>query len=268
MGDTLSEIKAFFKFAIFVKNIVSKLPTFRMLKSLFGPLIGRKKLLYISLPSIYVKCPNGQNVQPYRKRGSMPGGVRTDLPWVRPHDSNAASNIKVLFSDFAGEINIVPDEDIDGGMIRENLVCIGGQSNWVFEQFVIKQNYILPLEYRIAQNKRFDGFYNLETDESYESRDRHYSYGLLAVVRNAKAYNKRIVFVSGLDADATLEIAITLRDNLRRIYQRAKSVKLLRSDFCCICRFKRTRDRQVPLIFDDVFIWKISDKTSPQRNAT
>lgn len=264
MGDTLSQIKTIFKIAIFVKNIVSRLPTFWMLKSLFGPLIGRKKLLYISLPSIYVKCANGKNVQAYKKRGSMPGGVRTDLPWVRPHDSNAASNIKVLISDFVGDLNIVPDENIDREMIRENLFCIGGQTNWVFDQFVIKENYLLPLEYRIDQNKRFDGFYDLEMNESYESRDRNYSYGLLAVVRNTQAYNKRIVFISGLDADSTLEITIMLRDNLRKIYQKAKAVKLLRSDFYCICRFKRTGDRQVPLIFDDVFIRRISDKTTSQ----
>lgn len=268
MDATLSQIKVFLKIAIFVWKIVSRLPTFWKLKSLFGPLIGRKKLLYISLPSIYIKCTNGQNVQAYKKRGSMPGGVRTDLPWVRPHDSNAASNIKVLFSDFVGDINIVPDEDIDREMIRENLVCIGGQTNWVFSQFVIKENYLLPLEYRIDQNKRIDGFYDLEMNKSYESRDGNYSYGLLAVVRNTQAYNKRIVFVSGLDADSTLEITITLRSNLRKIYQQAKAVKLLRSDFYCICRFKRTGDRQVPLTFDDVFIRRINDKTRSQRNAT
>ena len=134
----------------------------------------------------------------------MLGGVRTDLPWVRPHDSNAASYIKVLFSDFVGDIKIVPDEDINDRMIRENLVCIGGQSNWVFEQFVINQNYLLPLEYRIDRTNGIDGFYNSEINQSYESQDRHYSYGLLAVVRNPQAYNKRIVFVSGLDADSTL----------------------------------------------------------------
>jgi len=262
MGVTLSEIKAFIKFSIFIKNISTKLPTFWMLKSLFGPFIGRKKLLYISVPSIYVKCPNGNAVQPYRKRGSMLGGVRTDLPWVRPHDGNAASYIKVLFSDFVEDIKIVPDEDIDDRMIRENLVCIGGQSNWVFEQFVINQNYILPLEYRIDRNKVIDGFYNSETGQSYESQDRHRSYGLLAVVRNPQAYNKRIVFVSGLDADSTLEIARTLKDNLNKIYQKAKSVKLIRSDFYCICCFKRTGDPKIPLIYDDVFISKISANTS------
>ena len=229
-----------------------------MLKSLFGPVIGREKLLYISLPSIYVQCTGGQNVQGYKKRGSMPGGVKTDLPWVRPHDSNAASNIKVLFSGFVGDVNIVPDEDIDKEMIRENLVCIGGQTNWVFWQFVINENCLSPLEYRIEQSKGFDGFYDLEIKKSYESRDDNYAYGILAVVRNPQAYNKRLVFVSGLDAHSTLEITMTLKDNLRKIYQKAKAVKVLRSDFYCICRFKRTGDRKIPLTFDDVLIRRIT----------
>ena len=173
------------------------------------------------------------------------------------------SYIKVLFSDFVGDINIVPDEDIDNRMIRENLVCIGGQSNWIFEQFVINKNYISPLEYRIDKNKGIDGFYHSNENQSYESSDKVYSYGLLAVVRNPHAYNKKIVFVSGLDADATLEIARTLKDNLNKIYQKAKSVKLNRSDFYCICRFKRTGDRKIPVIYDDIFISKISANTSP-----
>jgi hypothetical protein len=177
--------------------------------------------------------------------------------------------MSVLFSQFVGKIEIVPDEDIDREMMRENLVCIGGQTNWVFEEFVIKQKFLFPLEYRIDQKERFDGFYNLKTNESYESRDPKYSYGILAVVRNTQAYNKRIVFVSGLDAIATLEIAITLRDHLRTVYQKARSVRLHRSDFYCIWRFKRRKgDPKVPLIFDDVFIGKISNKTSLQRDAT
>lgn len=260
MDVTFSEVKAFIKFSIFIKNILTKLPTFWMLKSLFGPLIGRKKVLYISLPSIYLRCPNDNVVQPYRRRGSMPGSVRIDLPWIRPHDSNAASNIKLLFSDFVQEIKIVPDEDIDNKMIRENLVCIGGQSNWIFEQFVMTNNYILPLEYRIDQNKKKDGFYNSMINKSYESDDKNYLYGLLAIIRNPHSYNKRIVFASGLDADATLEITRALKDNLIEIYRKAKSIKHRRSGFYCICRFKRTGDRKTPLIYDDVFVNNISVK--------
>lgn len=261
MEVTLSSVMNFFKFILFIKNILSKLLTFWMLKSLFGPFIGQKKFLYISLPSIYLKCPMGNAIQPYRKRGFMHGGVRTDLPWIRPHDSDAASYIKVLFSDFVGSINIVPDENIDNRMIRENVVCIGGQSNWVFEQFAINNNYLSPLEYRIDQKKGIDGFYNLEMNQSYESNDSNYSYGLFAVIRNPHANNKRIVFVSGLDADATLEIAISLKDNLYKICQKVRSVKTRHSDFFCIYRFKRTRDPKSPLIYDKVFISKISDKT-------
>jgi len=264
MGLTYSDVKAFIKIAVFIKNILSKFPTFWMLKCLFGlPLIGQKKLLYISLPSIYIKCPNDVAAQAYRRRGTMHGGVRTDIPWVRPHDSDAASYIKVLLSDFVGDIRIVSDEDIDDSTINENLVCIGGQSNWVFEQFVINNDYISPLEYKINQNKGIDGFYNLSQNQSYESSDKDYLYGLLAVVRNPHAYNKRIIFVSGLDADATLETAKTLKDNLKKIYQKAKSVKHRRSGFYCICRFKRTGDRTIPLIYDDVFINNISDKKRP-----
>ena len=53
MGVTLSEIKAFIKFSIFIKNILTKLPTFWMLKSLFGPFIGRKRF-YISAPPLFM----------------------------------------------------------------------------------------------------------------------------------------------------------------------------------------------------------------------
>lgn len=258
--ETVSVVKNSIKFVLFIRNISTKLLTFWMLKSLFGPFIGRKKFLYISLPSIYLKCPMGNAIQPYRKRGFMHGGVRADLPWIRPHDSDAASHIKVLFSDFVGSVNIILDENIDNGMIRENVVCIGGQSNWIFEQFAINNNYLSPLEYRIDQKKGIDGFYNLEMNKSYESNDSDYSYGLFAVIRNPHANNKRIVFVSGLDADATLGIAISLRYNLYKIYQKLRSAKIRRSDFCCIYRFKRTGDLKSPLMYDKVFISKISDK--------
>ena len=190
----------------------------------------------------------------------MPGSVRIDLPWVRPHDSNAASNIKLLFSDFVQEIKIVPDEDIDNKTIRQNLVCIGGKSNWIFEQFVMTENYIFPLEYRIDQNKSKDGFYNSKINQSYESDDKKYLYGLLAVIKNPHAHNKRIVFVSGLDADATLEITRALKDNMIKIYRKARSVKQRHLGFYCICRFKRTGDRKTPLIYDDVFVDTISVK--------
>jgi len=188
----------------------------------------------------------------------MLGGVRTDLPWVRPHDSNSASYIKVLFSDFVQDIKIVPDEDIDDRIIRENLVCIGGQSNWVFEQFIINQNYILPLEYRIDRSKGIDGFYNSKTSQSYESNDNNYSYGILSVIRNPHSYNKRIIFASGLDADATLEITKALKDNLKKIYRKAKSIKRRRSGYYCVLRFKRTGDHKIPLIFDEVIIRRIT----------
>jgi len=259
--ETVSVVKDSIKFVLFMRNILTKLLTYRRLKSLFGPLIGRKKFLYISLPSIYLKCPMGNAIQPYRKRGSMHGGVRPDLPWIRPHDSNAASYIKVLFSDFVGSVEIVLDENIDIEKIHENIVCIGGQSNWVFERFAINNNYLSPLEYRIDKEKGIDGFYNLEMNQSYESNDSDYSYGLFAVIRNPQANNKRIVFVSGLDADATLGIAISLKDNLYTIYKKVRSIKTRHSDFYCIYRFKRTGDPKTPLCYDKVCISKISDKT-------
>lgn len=165
-----------------------------------------------------------------------------------------------MFSAFVRDIKIVPDEDVDDIMIRENVVCIGGQSNWIFEQFVMTNNYILPLEYRIDQNKGKDGFYNSNLNQSYESSDRNYLYGLFAVIRNPHSFNKRIVFASGLDADATLEITRALKDNLKKIYLKAKSIKNRRSGFYCICRFKRTGDPLTPLIYDDVFVNNISAK--------
>jgi hypothetical protein len=267
MAPTLLEIKDFLKCAIYVWKVVSRLPTYWRLKSLFGPLIGRKNLLYISLPSIYFRCTNGQKFQAYKRRGSMPGYVSTDIPWIRPHDSYAASHMSVLLSEFIGKIEIVSDEDIERKMMSENLICIGGQTNWLFEEFVIKQKILFPLEYRIDQEKRFDGFYNLEMDKSYESQDKKYSYGILAVVRNPQAYNKRIVFISGLDAKVTLEMPIILRNNLKKIYQRKKLIGLFRSDFYCVWRFERTGDRLVPLTFVDIFIGRISNKTNLQQST-
>lgn len=261
MVDTCSEIKGLLKIASFFKNVVLKLPTFQRLKYLFGPLIGRKRLVYISLPSFYIECVNKKAFRAYKKRYPMPGNVRSDLPWIRPHDSNAASDIKVLLSDFAGDISILPDEDIVGKMIHENLVCIGGQTNWVFWQFVIQKKCLLPLEYRIDRQGGFDGFYDVETDKCYESGDRDYAYGLLAVIKNTQAHNRRIVFISGLDADVTMYITKTLRHNLKKIRQSAKLGIFGYPEFYCIFRFKRTGDRKVPLLFNDIIIRKIRSRT-------
>lgn len=257
MNDGLSQAKVAFKIAKFVWNILSRLPTYWKLRSIFGPLLGRKKRIYITQPSIRFECAEGQSIKAFKKRGSMPGGVRIDLPWARPHDSDAAANVKVLLSEFVGDVSIVPDEDIDEKMIRENIVCIGGQSNWVFEKFVVDNNYIAPLEYRINKNKKIDGFYNLSQNQSYESCDKNYLYGLLAVITNPNASDKRIVFISGLDADSTLEITKTLNDNLKKIYLKVKLVKARHSGFFCIFRFKRLDDSKIPLIYDDVFIDEI-----------
>lgn len=258
MGDMRLNIMVLIKAVSFVIKRITRFPAFRNLKYLFGPLMRRKRHLYISIPYMYLKGSNGGMIQAVKNKYDCSGGVRSDLPWVRPHDSEAASEIKVLYSDFIETIDFVPDEEINRDMMYENLICIGGHTNWLFWQYVEQKKCLAPLEYRIDRNKGIDGYYDLETDSRYESKDSKYSYGLLAVVKNTQADKKKIVFISGLDADATLEITKVLRNNLKTVVDSVKAGKLHKSDFYCIFHFTRTGNPQSPLLFNKIIVGKIS----------
>ncbi len=247
----MSKIKIGFKIAVYLCKMVSNFSRFWRIRHFFSPklisFMWNKKPLYISLPSIYFTGGT-----PYKKKGPLSGDVRRDIPWVRPHDSIAAANIKLLLSDFVDEAKIISDEDIGDEIICENIVCIGAQSNYIFEQLVIKSNCIAPLQYEIDLSKGADSFKNPKLNQSYMSNDLSYSYGLFAVIKNPHAEDKRIVFIAGLDADSTLGITKVLKNNVKLFFKKIKHIKYSDSGFYCIVKFTKTGDITLPLIFNDV----------------
>ena len=264
----MENLKLIIKSLKYVKSLVPfilNFPKYYKIKKLFGTMVKKTANCDISLPAIYITCinetiPHNCQIRSVKKTYKMPGGVRADLPWVRPDDSEAASILRVVFSDFIDNIKIVPDETIDKSILSENIICIGGQTNWIFLEFVINQKCLYPIEYKINKTKKVDGYYNSESKVQFESNDIAYSYGILAVINNMQSSINKIVFISGLDATTTVETARILEKNYAKLYEDVKAKNLLKSEFYSICRFKKTKNKLCPLTFDKFFVGKINKK--------
>lgn len=133
--DIYSKGKLLVRALLYLKNVLSKLPTYWRLRNLFGSMMKRQTSCYISLPSIFIGCVNDNNVhscavRPYKQRYKMPGDVRTDLPWIRPNDTEAASIVRATFADFVENIRIVPDEtrgSMGSGAVWGQVGAVWGQ---------------------------------------------------------------------------------------------------------------------------------------------
>lgn len=230
------------------------------MSGLFPEFFALNTRLTIVLPSIRLKpSSNESHIVAYKAKdfGNIPGHVNTTRPFIRHTDALATGVVRNLFSPWFPELSEKLDDELTTEDCHGNIVCIGGQTNWIFRQYFYDQHMTPPLEYHLMQGQN-DCFTDTRKDTTWSSDDKRYAYGLICSIKNNEKPQSRVLFLSGLSHPETIATARRLSSDVLSIYREVKNSRLLRSDFYCIVKFRRTNTPSQPLAFDSYITGLIS----------
>lgn len=216
--------------------------------------------LTLILPSIRLK-PSSKDcwIIAYKDRnfGDIPGQVNTIKPFIRHTDAFAATELMELFRSWFPHLEQKLDDEMTEDDCDGNIICIGGQTNWVFRQYLYEQKRTKPLEYSLERGKK-DWFTDPTMKAVWSSDDNQYAYGLICSIKNNENPNCRILFISGLNHPETIATAKRFSADMVNLYELLKRKGLLRSQFYCIVKFRRTTAPAHPLAFESYITGRIS----------
>ena len=229
------------------------------MSTLFPEFFAPHTRLTIVLPSIRLKPSSKEcHIVAYKAKdfGGIPGHVNTTKPFIRHTDALAAGVVRNLFSPWFPELSEKLDDEMMTDDYHGNVVCIGGQTNWIFRQYFYDRNMTAPLEYHLVLGQ---GDYFADTSKNiiWSSDDKEYSYGLICSIKNNEQPQHRILFLSGLSHLETIATARRLSNDILTIYRHVKRNRLLRSDFFCVAKFRRTTVPAQPLAFDSYIMGQL-----------
>lgn len=232
---------------------------YRMSK-LFPEFFAPNTKLTLVLPSICLKPSSEEcHIVAYKDKdfGDIPGQVNTSKPFIRHTDALAAGTLRNVFSTWFPHLSEKLDDEMTTEDCQGNIICIGGQTNWIFRQYLYEEHKTQPLEYHLIKGQK-DWFEDKSKNTVWSSDDKEYGYGLICSIRNNENSRCRVLFVSGLSYTGTIATAKRLSNDILNIYKQVKNDKLLRSGFYLIVRFKRTTTPAQPLAFHNYIIGRVS----------
>jgi len=229
------------------------------MSALFPEFFAPNTQLTVVLPSIRLKPSSKEcHIVAYKAKdfGNIPGHVNTTKPFIRHTDALATGVVRNLFSPWFPELSEKLDDEMTIEDCHGNIVCIGGQTNWIFRQYFYDQNITAPLEYHLVVGQK-DYFADTNKNIIWSSDNKEYAYGLICSIKNNEKPKNRILFLSGLSHTETIATARRFSNDMLNIYRQVKRNRLLRSDFYCIAKFRRTTTLTQPLAFSSYIFGRL-----------
>lgn len=229
------------------------------MSTLFREFFAPDARVAIAIPSISLKPSSEEcHIVAYKTGGfgDIPGRVNTTKPFVRHTDALAAGAVRNLLSPWLPQLSQTLDDEMTPADRHENIVCIGGQTNSIFCRYFHDHKTTGSLQYYLNPGPG-DHFEVTDKNLICSSNDKEYAYGVICSRRNNENPNRRILFLVGLGHRETIATAKRFSDDMVTIFKEVKKHRLLRSNFYCIVKFRRTPRPADPLAFHSYVVGRV-----------